>query len=364
MKRIMHINYILSITVAALLFIFNGCQDSYYSTDDFASVEKIDAHVHINVIDPVIIEQGKDDNVRLISLNVASGRVPIRQQLDVSEELKNLYPDRFAFATTFSLEGWDDTVTWQEQTIEYLKESFDKGAFGVKVWKNIGMELKNEEGEFVMIDDSQFDPVFEFLANEGIPLFGHIGEPRNCWLPLDEMTVNNDREYFENNPRYHMYLHPEYPSYDDIIESRNNMLDKNPDLIFFGAHLGSMEWSVEMMAEHLDKYPNMILGMAHRVPHLQYLAQQDREKLRDFFIDYQDRLLYSTDLQHYTESDPEDVRELARDTWREDWEFFVTDNTMTVWQVEGELQGLQLPKTVVDKLYWENAKKWMPGIGF
>lgn len=224
------------------------------------------------------------------------------------------------------------------------------------------MELKDEEGNFVMIDDPQFDPVFDYLAQNNIPLFGHIGEPKNCWLPLEEMTVANDRDYFKNNPKYHMHLHPEYPSYEEIIAARDNMLDKNPDLTFFGAHLGSMEWSIEMMSEHLDKYPNMILGMAHRIPHLQYLAQQDREALREFFIKYQDRFLYSTDLQLYDSSDPEEVRQLAADTWRSDWEFFVTDNTLEVWQVEGSFQGLKLPKVVVDKLYHENARAWIPGL--
>ena len=34
------------------------------------------------------------------------------------------------------------------------------------------------------------------------------------------MTVNNDRDYFKNNPQYHMFLHPEYPSYDDQINAR------------------------------------------------------------------------------------------------------------------------------------------------
>lgn len=347
------------------ILIFTACQSSqenYYGTDDFKTVEKIDAHVHLNVVNPVVIEQGIEDNIKLITLNVALGRTPVAEQQNIALELIGNYPERLAYTSAFTLEGWNNSETWQNNTLNYLKESFENGAIGVKVWKNIGMELKDENGDFVMIDDPQFDPIFEYLSNENIPLFGHIGEPKNCWLPLEEMTVANDREYFENNSQYHMYLHPEYPSYEEIIEARNNMLDKNPDLTFFGAHLGSMEWSIDMMSNHLDKYPKMILGMAHRIPHLQYLAQQDREKLREFFIKYQDRLLYSTDLQLYNDSDPVDVQQLAEDTWKEDWEFFVTDNTLEVWQVEGSFQGLKLPKEVVDKIYRENARAWIPGL--
>ena len=47
-----------------------------------------------------------------------------------------------------------------------------------------------------MIDHPQFDPVFDHLQKKGIILMGHLGEPRNCWLPLDEMTVNNARKLF------------------------------------------------------------------------------------------------------------------------------------------------------------------------
>lgn len=352
--------------IAFLFFLLSGCtnNEDFYQIQDFQSVEKIDAHVHLNIENPVVIEQGIEDNMRLITLNVASGRVPIEFQQETAVKLIEEYPNRMAYTTAFSMDRWSEPEVWQENTISYLKESISNGAFGVKAWKNIGMEHKDENGEFIMIDDAQFDPVFEYLSDNDIPLYGHLGEPRNCWLPLDEMTVDNDRQYFEENPQYHMYRHSEYPSYEQIIEARNNMLDKHPDLVFFGAHLGSMEWSIEMMAEHLDKYPNMILGMAHRIPHLQYLAQQNREELREFFIEYQDRLLYSTDLQHHEDSKAEEVRELAVETWRDDWKFFVTDDTMSVWQVQGEFQGLKLPREVVDKIYRENTQKWLSGTGF
>ena len=78
-------------------------------------------------------------------------------------------------------------------------------------------------------------------------LMGHL-EPRNCWLPLEEMTVKNDRRYFQNNPQYHMYLHPEMPSYEEQLAARDRMLGKHPNLPFLGAHFGSLEWSVDALA--------------------------------------------------------------------------------------------------------------------
>ena len=87
------------------------------------------------------------------------------------------------------MEGWE-TPQWQTNTIDFLDKTFSDGAVGVKVWKNIGMVVRNRDGDLIMIDDSRFDPIFEHLQKRGIVLMGHLGEPKNCWLPLDQMTVN------------------------------------------------------------------------------------------------------------------------------------------------------------------------------
>ncbi|MDG5766273.1 amidohydrolase family protein [Balneolales bacterium ANBcel1] len=340
---------------SGLLLLLIGCGDTYYDMNDFRSVDKIDAHVHINVDDSPMIIQAREDNIRLVTVNVGSDEISIYDQKEVALRIRENHSDRVDFLSALPLDHWDNRDAWVQNAMKHVRESRENGAVGIKVWKVIGMELRDEDGSFVQIDDPRFYPIFEYMTEHQMPLMGHIGEPKNCWLPLEEMTVNNDRDYFENHPEFHMYLHDDYPSYEEIIEARNNFLGKFPDLPFFGAHLGSMEWSIDMMAEHLDKYPNMVMGMAHRVPHLQYLAQQDRDKLRDFFITYQDRLLYSTDLMHYVNDDPEAVRELSYTTWRDDWEFFVTDNSMEVWQVDGTFRGLKLPKSVIDKIFRENA---------
>ena len=62
-----------------------------------------------------------------------------------------------------------------------------------------------------MIDDPAIEPVINFIISKNLPITGHLGEPRNCWLPLNEMTVSGDSSYFAENPQYHMFLHPEYP---------------------------------------------------------------------------------------------------------------------------------------------------------
>lgn len=342
----------------------------YYTVDDFKSVKKIDAHVHIRKdIDTVFIKQAEADNFRLLNINVySSSGMPIEKQQEFAIRQMQTFPDRIAWATTFSLAHYnlDD---WQEETIAYLKNSFSKGAIAVKVWKNIGFFLKDKKGALVMIDNPRFDPILDYLAKNNIPLIGHLGEHKNSWLPLEEMTVKGNRDYARAHPEEHMYLHPERPSYEDYIRARDRMLEKHPDLKFIGAHLGSLEWSVDELAKRLDKFPNMAVDMAERISHFQYQALTDWQKVHDFFIRYQDRLLYATDmrstamdLENNGITDPSGIRKHAHEVWLRHWRFFTTDEKMRVPKVDGAFNGLKLPREVIDKIYYKNAEKWFPGI--
>jgi predicted TIM-barrel fold metal-dependent hydrolase len=333
----------------------------YYTMEDFSSVKKCDTHVHFNTYDSTFLDQAKADNMQLLTINVNTDYYPpIQQQMEIGSRLARNHPQQIAFATTFNSKNWNDT-DWQQKTLDYLKTSLQRGAVAVKIWKNIGMEVKDANGKLVMIDNPGFDPIFKFLQENKIPVVGHLGEPRNCWLPVEQMTVLGDKRYFSRHPEYHMYLHPEFPSYEDQIRARDRVLENHPQLQFIGAHLGSMEWSVDMLAEHLDKYPNLAVDMAARIPHFQYQAVKNWQKVRDFIIKYQDRLIYATDLQVDTSSTAAQRNKGAHERWLSNWEFFVTDHRMKIPDVESEFNGLHLPKEVIDKIFRHNAEKWFNG---
>jgi len=335
---------------------------SYYSINDFVTVLKYDTHVHLNVEDTTFIKQAKADNFRLLTVNVNPGYYPpIEEQRSIAIRLVKDYPNQLAYATTFSLDNWDSD-DWQQKQLSYLRESFDKGAIAVKVWKNVGMELKDKNGKFVMIDNPRFDHLINYLSKNNIPLIGHLGEPKNAWLPLEQMTIKGNQSYFSKHPEYHMFLHPDYPTYDDQIQARDHMLEKHPDLKFIGAHLGSLEWSIEELAKRLDKFPNMAVDMAARLSGLQYQAVTNWKGVRDFFIKYQDRLIYATDLEAGGTINAPDLEKRIHDSWMRDWNFFVSDAMMHSSAFDSPFKALKLPKSIVDKIYHKNAEKWFPGI--
>jgi predicted TIM-barrel fold metal-dependent hydrolase len=327
----------------------------FSSRPAFESFPKIDAHFHIQTAEPGFIEFAHKHNFRLMTPATGSAsREKIDQQLAWARRQHQAFPGTVAYATTFSMEQWGD-AGWQDKTLARLRQDFAEGAVAVKVWKDIGMTFREPGGRFILIDDPAFDPVFDFLAAEGKPVIGHLGEPRNCWLPLDAMTVPGDKSYFAEHPQYHMSLHPDYPSYEQQIAARDHLLEKHPTLRFVGAHLGSLEWDVDELAKRLDAYPNLAVDMAARICHLEI---QDTDKVRRFILKYQDRLLYATDLS---------VGDGARDfgtileTWKNDWDYFAGDGEMTSPAVPRPFKGLALPISVLKKIYYQNAVDWLGG---
>lgn len=332
--------------------------DTYYTLADFPSVKKFDIHTHINTTDPTFINQAKKDNFKF--LDIVDDRpfgLPMAEQQKIAIFDLGKFPQQMAFATTFKVKNFNDD-DWAEKTIDDLKHSFSQGAHAVKIWKNIGLDLRDKNGKFVMIDDPRIDPVLNYLEENNIPVIGHNGEPKDCWLPLDKMLFS--RDYYSAHPEYHMYLHPEYPSYQAQMDARDNVLKRHPKLRFVGAHLGSLEWSLDELAKRLDSYPNMSVDLS-RMTNLQLHALQNHEKACNFFIKYQDRLVYGTDRAVNATQNKEALAKETHSEWLNDWKFYVTDDIITL-NGFGTLKGLKLPKQVIDKIYFKNAEKWLSGI--
>ncbi len=344
-----------------LVILIMGCTRK---PPEFKTFPKVDAHVHLETSDYSFIPLVQENHFTLMTLVTRAVPQPeIQKEFDYAKALYNKYPETVGFATTFTMDGFGEPG-WQEKTIAWLKKSFDEGAIAVKVWKDIGMTFRDKDSTFIMIDDPRFDPIFDFIEAQNKTLVNHNGEPKNCWLPLEKMTVHGDSSYFAEHPQYHMYLHPDYPSYEELNAARDRMLKKHPHLRYVGCHLGSLEWNVDELAKTLDEFPNMSVDMAARIVHFKV---QDRDKVRDFIIKYQDRLLYGTDIgiidNGTGETSLQKAEEILNTVWKVDWEYFSTDHQMTQDDKVRNYRGLKLPPSVLEKIYYNNAMRMYPGLG-
>jgi predicted TIM-barrel fold metal-dependent hydrolase len=344
-----------------------AADESSYEMVDFAHVRKFDAHVHANTEDRHFLDIAAKDGFELLSINVDYPDFPkLERQAQVAHTLQAADPKRFHYLTTFSMKGFE-SPQWTADTIRHIDTEIAHGAVGVKVWKNIGMVERDSRHDLIMLDDPRFDGVMNHLEAERIPLVAHQAEPRNCWLPLEQMTTENDRSYFRDHPEYYMYLHPEMPSYESLMAARDRFVGRHPGLIFIGAHMASLEWSVDVLAKFLDSYPNASVDLAARMTQVQYQSHADWAKVRQFFLEYQDRLLYGTDLtedppdpKHRAQNPPSDGTpfEVEADKfWRSDWLYLATPEAQHIDAIRADVKGLALPKSVIEKIYYSNAHR-------
>lgn len=344
--------------IFSIAMLFFSCGETYYTESDFSTTKKIDTHTHLNSANTALAEQAKLDNFVILAVNVDVPSYPaLEKQFEFASKNQQIFPNNVKKLTAFTLENWN-SPNWADETIAKLKADFANGALGIKIWKNIGMTYRDSSNQLIMIDNPRFDKVINYIISQNKTIMGHLGEPKNCWQPIDSMTVNNDKQYFKENPEYHMYLHPEYPSYEAQIKARDNFLERHPNMRFVGAHLGSLEWSVDELANRLDKYPNMAVDLAARIAHLQHQSIKNYDKVRDFLIKYQDRIIYGTDSHIGDESKPSDAKKEIHESWKTDWKYFVTDIEMNDSRVNGKFKGLHLPKKVIDKIFHNNAVYW------
>ena len=116
-----------------------------------------------------------------------------------------------------------------------------------------------------------------------------------------------------------------------------------------------MEYDLEEVAKRLDRFPNSKTDLAERICHVQLQTMQNREKVRQFFIDYQDRILYGTDVIDDGSLTAEATAAKLEQLWQYHWEFFATDHLMEAAEFEGSFNGLKLPESVLKKIFYSNA---------
>jgi predicted TIM-barrel fold metal-dependent hydrolase len=331
-----------------------------YAQADFASVDKVDAHVHLYGEMPAFAARAQADGFRVLTINVNYRDFPaIAEQQRDGAALARAWPDRIAYAATFDAAG-SGQPGWLAAVKQRLEESIANGAVAVKFWKDIGMQHRDADGRAVMIDDPRFDPLFDWLEKRGVPVLGHQGEPRNAWLPLEDMTIRGDREYFAEHPQYHMAGRREWPSYEEQVAARDRMLDKHPRLVFVGVHLASLEWDVGRIGAFLRRYPNASVDIAARLSHLQLQASRDHDKVRRFFIEFQDRILYGSDYARGEGQSDAGFADEIHAGWVADWRFLAGGDELSSPEFDGSFRGLALPREVIDKIYGANARRIFP----
>lgn len=326
-------------------------------------IERIDFHTHIFYERPFMLPLMEEWRMKAGVINITGKKIfdePMDQRWRAMLALGEQYPDRFFLCTSFDPEPIDEPGFAQD-VIAALREDLERGAVMVKVWKDIGLDVQDRSGAYVMIDDDRFRPIWDFLAERGVPVLAHIAEPRAAWLPLDRKSPHY--AYYSTHPQYHLYTQPDAPSWESLIDARDRWVERNPGLTIIGAHLGSTEHDVAAVAERLDRYPNFYVDTAERFGDL---IIQPSDAVRAFFIKYADRILYGTDViwdrpaSAVTAAEQEKEEASYRALLETHWNYLAGSETTRIADklIEPlDVEGLNLPRPVLEAVYAGNARR-------
>ncbi len=286
------------------------------------------------------------DSLNLRVMINASGSSGERLAQQIAAVKASRYKDRFVMFTTLALR--DVGPGSGARIAAQLEADVEAGAAGIgEIGKGFGLSARKSDGTRLTLDDPELDVVWETAARLKIPVFIHVGDPAEFFQPIDfqnerwlELSLFADRRYTDR---------ARFPAFEELMAERNRLLAKHPKTIWVLAHLGWHAQDLARLGRMFDANPNLY-GEVGAI--LYDLGRQPRAA-REFFIKYQDRLLFGKD-------------SFQPDEYPYYWRVFETNDEYFDYYRDyhafWKLYGMGLPDVVLKKLYYANAQKIVPSM--
>jgi predicted TIM-barrel fold metal-dependent hydrolase len=236
---------------------------------------------------------------------------------------------------------------WAEKAVAQLEADIAAGAVGVgEVGKGLGLSTRKRDGTRLRIDDPDLDPVWEACARLGIPVFIHTADPQEFWKPID---YSNERWLELALFPGRRYPPEQFPSFEQLITERDNLFRKHRRTTFVTAHLGWQANDLERLGKLLTEMPNVYT----EVGAVLYDIGRQPRGAHDFFVKFQDRILFGKD-----SFQPEEYPYYWRVFETRDEYFDYYRGYHAFWK----LYGIDLPDAVLKKVYFQNALRITKGL--
>ncbi|MGW5365326.1 amidohydrolase family protein [Actinopolymorpha pittospori] len=197
------------------------------------------------------------------------------------------YPGRFA---TFARLDWTlpSRPGWPELLVRSLQDSARRGAAGVKLWKDIGLHIRDENDKLVMINDERLSDMWSAFGELSLPVLIHTADPAAFFEPLDG---NNERiEELTRHPDWY-FGDSRFPRMQVLLDALEDVVAAHPDVTVIGAHVGCYAEDLGWVDRMLSTYPNFNVDIAARIAEL---GRQPRAT-RALVDRHPDRVLFGTD---------------------------------------------------------------------
>jgi predicted TIM-barrel fold metal-dependent hydrolase len=264
------------------------------------------------------------------------------------------YPDRFVVFAGIDYVNFADDPAFGETEARRLRASAAAGARGLKIWKPLGLRVRDPRGRLIPVDDERLDPLWQTAGELGFPVIIHVADPVAFFQPLDRF--NERWEELVGHPDWHFYptrptgdlAHPGFPSFDEVMEQFERLIARHPGTVFIGAHVGCNSEDLAWVGRMLERYPNFNVDISARINELGRVPYS----ARDFFLRFPDRILFGTDAA------------VNRDVYRLYARFLETRDEYFSYTIRPKptqgrwrIYGLHLPDDVLRQVYFDNAKR-------
>jgi predicted TIM-barrel fold metal-dependent hydrolase len=269
------------------------------------------------------------------------------------------YRDRIITMARLNYDGINEPG-WSAKMTAELERCFRAGAGGLKIAKELGLDLRNKDGSFIQCDDPRLDSIWELCAKYHKPIVHHVNDQVDRFLPIGPENERYEAGLWRDNPAENYYGTGQ-PAFEEINRHRENMLARHPQTVFILAHIAHLGYDLKRVGAMLEKYPNMNVDVSAAI---QELGRQPHTA-RKFLIRYQDRVFFGTDGVSSRASDLDGF-------WRPHWRYFETEDEYFDhpaqmlsplgaplhgrWKIYGSL----VPDDVIRKIYYQNATRYFP----
>ena len=243
-----------------------------------------------------------------------------------------------------------------------LERAHSLGARGLKISKGLGLGYVDWTGALIRVDAPELDPMFERAGELGMPVAIHTGDPIAFWRPVT--PANERRAELSVHPGWSLYGRA-VPSWDELQISLERRIARHPRTIFISVHFGNAPERPQRVAALLDRYRNLYIDTAARIPEI---GRHRAAATRELFLRHGDRILFGSDLGVGARpgdlmlGSPGPAPPTSADEelfFEASWRYFETAHRdfahPTPIQGSWNISGIDLPQPALDRLYRENA---------
>ncbi|MHC4909459.1 MAG: amidohydrolase family protein [Planctomycetota bacterium] len=240
-----------------------------------------------------------------------------------------------------------DEPGWAQRTERAMRNYAARGMAGIKIYKSLGLRIRDSAGDIIPIDDPRIDVVWKTCGELGLPVLIHISDPPSFFEPVDRF--NERWMQLKRHPDWD-FSDESLPSRAELFDQRARVMERNRGTNFIGAHVGSHATNLAEAARQLDTHPNFFLDISGRVGEL---GRQPYSS-RTFLVEYQDRVLFGTDRYPGREDQPR-YRIYFRFLESDDEYFKYYDHPFPP-SGDWRIYGVFLDDGVLEKVYAGNAR--------